>query len=68
MQVVPKPDHVYRRTDNLQLIGPEGFDADPCDLDVIRALECGDLVATAATAAAAPDTADAEAASTAKKR
>lgn len=43
MHVVPKPDHHYRRTDTKQLVGAEGFDADPCDLDVIRALDCGDL-------------------------
>lgn len=66
MHVVPKPDHVYRRTDTLQLVGPEGFDADPCDLDVIRALECGDLAPV--EAAAAPDAADADGAATAKKR
>lgn len=43
MHVVPRPDHVYRRTDSRELIGAEGFDADPCDLDIVRALECGDL-------------------------
>lgn len=43
MHLAPKPGHHYRRTDTKQLVGQEGFDADPCDLDVIRALDCGDL-------------------------
>jgi hypothetical protein len=45
MLVGPKPDHHYRRTDTKELIAPGGaFEADPCDLDIVRALECGDLV------------------------
>lgn len=43
MLLAPKPGHHYRRTDTKQLVGSEGFEADPCDLDVIRALDCGDL-------------------------
>lgn len=53
MHLAPKPGHVYRRTDSKQLIGAEGFEADVCDLDIVRALECGDLV-PAKPAAAAP--------------
>lgn len=54
MRLAPKPGHHYRRTDTKELIGAEGFDADPCDLDVIRGLDCGDLAPVAGKAAKAP--------------
>jgi hypothetical protein len=53
MHLAPKPGHYYRRTDTKQLVGAEGFDADPCDLDVIRALDCEDLAPVAKGAAKA---------------
>ena len=45
MQVAPRPGFQYRDTNSLALVPPEGFDADPNDLDIARALACGDLVA-----------------------
>lgn len=44
MHLAPKPDHVYRRTDTKQLVPAEGEELDVCDLDIVRAMECGDLV------------------------
>lgn len=45
VRLKPPPGHQYRDTDTKQLIDPvHGADFDPCDLDVVRALECGDLV------------------------
>lgn len=44
IRVKPRPGFLYRDTATRQLVDPDGFDADPCDLDIVRALECGDLV------------------------
>lgn len=44
MRLKPRPGFQYRDTATHQLVDPKGFDADPCDLDIVRALECGDLV------------------------
>lgn len=44
MLLAPKPDFKYRDTATKQLVPAEGFDADPNDLDIARALAVGDLV------------------------
>jgi hypothetical protein len=44
MLVAPRPGFKYRDTLTKQLVLEEGFEADPTDLDIHRALECGDLV------------------------
>lgn len=44
MRLKPRPGQQYRDPSTLQLVDPKGFDADPCDLDTVRALESGDLV------------------------
>jgi hypothetical protein len=44
MFLAPKPDHQYRHTRSLQLVPADGFEADETDLDIDRALQCGDLV------------------------
>lgn len=44
VRLKPRPGCQYRDTVTKQLVDPDGFDADPCDLDIVRALECGDLV------------------------
>lgn len=44
MFLAPKPGHQYRDTRSKQLVPIVGFEADVCDLDIVRARECGDLV------------------------
>jgi hypothetical protein len=60
MLVAPPPGRKYRDTVTRALVPDEGFEADPNDLDIARALACGDLVELDAAAAA-------EAAPTARK-
>lgn len=54
MFVRPQPGMSYRHTQTMQLVPSEGFEADPSDLDINRALACGDLVAAASPAEPAP--------------
>jgi hypothetical protein len=54
IHLAPKPGHVYRRTDTKALVGDEGDHFDPCDLDVVRARECGDLLEAGAPMKNAP--------------
>lgn len=51
MLLKPPPGQQYRDTATKQLVDPEGFEADPNDLEIARALECGDLVPVNAKAA-----------------
>lgn len=44
IRLKPPTGQQYRDTVTRQLVDPEGFTADPCDLDIVRAIECGDLV------------------------
>lgn len=53
MLVAPRPGFQYRDTRTLQLVPAEGYEADPTDLDIARALACGDLVEVSAKAAKA---------------
>lgn len=45
MLYAPRPGFQYRHTQTHQLVPPEGQEVDVCDLDIVRAIECGDLVA-----------------------
>jgi hypothetical protein len=59
MLLAPKPGFQYRDTVTLQLVPPEGMELDETNLDVARAIACGDLVeppppAKAAKADSAP--------------
>lgn len=58
MLLAPKPGHQYRDTATKQLVPVDGFEADVCDLDIVRALECGDLVEVKAPAKARKATAE----------
>lgn len=44
MFVAPQPGCQYRDTRTKQLVPVDGFEADEKDLDVARAVACGDLV------------------------
>lgn len=44
MFVAPRPGFQYRHTQSRQLVPTDGFEADPTDIDIDRALACGDLV------------------------
>lgn len=44
MFLAPKPGQQYRDTRTRQLVPVEGFEADATDLDIARAIDCGDLV------------------------
>jgi hypothetical protein len=52
MRVAPRPGFKYRDTRTQQLVPAEGYEADPADLDVARALACGDLIEVKAQKAA----------------
>lgn len=43
MLLAPRPGFKYRHTVTKALVPDEGFEADPHDLDIARALACGDL-------------------------
>lgn len=45
MLLAPRPGCQYRDTVTKQLLPPEGVELDEKNLDVARALACGDLVA-----------------------
>lgn len=59
MLLAPRPGHHYRDTRSKQLVPKEGAQLDPTDLDVARAIDCGDLLPVnpkkAASAAQAKD-------------
>lgn len=52
MHVAPRPGLKYRDTRTKQFVPAEGFPADPNDLDIVRAIKCGDLVEVPDPAAA----------------
>lgn len=61
MLVRPGPGLKYRDTVTKLIVPDDGFDADPMNLDIARALACGDLVEV--TESEAPPVAKASAAS-----
>lgn len=52
MLVAPPPGRKYRDTVTRQLVPADGYEVDPTDLDISRALACGDLVEVTAGAGA----------------
>lgn len=54
MLLAPRPGQQYRDTVTKQLVPAEGFEADPTNLDIARALACGDLEEVIPAKAAKP--------------